>query len=777
MRQTMSNDTVYMPATFSATGRLPKDKEAVWENEQMQRAEFDRYRQETNAKLGLRGASTCAGSLHISLFFDGTNNNERYDTQNATPARPSNIARLFHATVQDRKSGYFSYYIPGVGTPFPEIGELDFSPLGMAGGNRGEDRINWGLLRIVDALQFASNNKFGLDNSVARAHVGAMATQWPYGLWGKLRRREAMKSLLEPLRARIAKALPKVLAIKLYVYGFSRGAAEARTFITWLSELLESTAGAEHPEQELIGIPLSIEFLGLMDTVASVGVAYAAPFADGHMDWADGTQQLPDEQRFPGWIKHCRHFVAAHEQRLCFPLESIRRPDGNYPSYAQEVIYPGMHSDVGGGYPMGDQGKACGGQGDLLSQIALHDMYAAAYAIGAPFSAPRSAIPDNLLQIKPNREMDATTQEDFDTSPELIARFNAWRTTLAPTAADNSPPSASAEPQPLSQPLEEVLAEQLALITGWRIDRYARGSYAWQPFFKQAPQTSEDQQKAEKQAHAAASAVIAKKRQNVQFSRDGSEQMLDFPGLPSYQPTIDQKQLREAAIEFKHDYEEQPRNHTSLTATVLDGVLRSTIYLLNDDDEAREYAQMKAAGEDHAKVLFKTDWVSKPHQVSSVPVHAAVVALFDDHVHDSRAAFLHGVLDSREMWGDYFRYRTVFFGTHSNKRLTAVVVAGRVNGVALAVPRQYRIALNDWKPAPGADVLPPPGFKVIDVATYKEVPFLPEALASLQPTHDIGPVVARQQQAVLLAEEAQRQQASLAFLESTGSLTPEEVGS
>ncbi|MGH8351709.1 MAG: hypothetical protein ACRES5_34945 [Pseudomonas sp.] len=33
------------------------------------------------------------------------------------------------------------------------------------------------------------------------------------------------------------------------------------------------------------------------------------------------SQALTDAGRFPGWIKDCRHFVAAHEQRLCFPFD------------------------------------------------------------------------------------------------------------------------------------------------------------------------------------------------------------------------------------------------------------------------------------------------------------------------------------------------------------------------------------------------------------------------------------------------------------------------
>ncbi|USC54991.1 DUF2235 domain-containing protein [Klebsiella pneumoniae] len=147
---------------------------------------------------------------------------------------------------------------------------------------------------------------------------------------------------------------PKLLGIKLYVYGFSRGAASARAFVNWLSELLPGgRRKGSKPELCLksgdVKIRLSIEFLGLLDTVASVGIANIAPFAEGHMGWADGTMELPDN----GLIKKCTHLVSSHEQRLCFPLDSICRSDGTYPSYATEVVYPGMHSDIGGGIPRG----------------------------------------------------------------------------------------------------------------------------------------------------------------------------------------------------------------------------------------------------------------------------------------------------------------------------------------------------------------------------------------------------------------------------------------
>ncbi|MFW7997237.1 DUF2235 domain-containing protein, partial [Klebsiella pneumoniae] len=103
---------------------------------------------------------------------------------------------------------------------------------------------------------------------------------------------------------------PKLTGIKLYVYGFSRGAAAARTFVRWLSELLPPPAAeGEKPPQCLqtggMQLPVSVEFLGLLDTVASVGVAHVVPVADGHMSWADGTMELPDDETYGGLIKKC----------------------------------------------------------------------------------------------------------------------------------------------------------------------------------------------------------------------------------------------------------------------------------------------------------------------------------------------------------------------------------------------------------------------------------------------------------------------------------------
>ncbi|MDU5807547.1 MAG: DUF2235 domain-containing protein, partial [Peptoniphilus harei] len=520
-------DLAWYPPAFPAQGRLPTHAALVGENCSRQDSHELDYRQELCLAANRRVEPPCCKTLHISLFFDGTGNNLNHDLYVAREEQrkgkpvvphPTNIARLFRATIGQGTAGgvgdkgaelldasgsgedkYYKYYLPGVGTPFPEIMDLDFSMTGLSMARRGEDRINWGLLRLIDALK-RTLTKTMLSESDCWDAVEKMATSMAsFGLTGSANRYETFQGLLKEMSADLQKALmpagpdkPKLLGIKLYVYGFSRGAAAARTFVNWLSELLpEPEEGKDKPGQCLavgeLKIPLSVEFLGIIDTVASVGVAHMAPVAEGHMGWADGTQELPEEKVYGGLIKRCVHLVSSHEQRLCFPLDSIRRADGRYPANSVEVIYPGMHSDLGGGYPPGDQGKAnADNDGYLLSQIALHEMYAAAFGAGAPLKLPKEVLPSELAKDI-WRTMPFDIGREFAIAPELVNRFNAWReVTLGQKTPDKSiPPEQAAKYDPPRAPVsvEKALEHQLGWITAWRINRYARGTYKTQRFY------------------------------------------------------------------------------------------------------------------------------------------------------------------------------------------------------------------------------------------------------------------------------------------------------
>ncbi|MBI6621901.1 DUF2235 domain-containing protein [Pseudomonas corrugata] len=757
---------VWAPPTFPVGGRLPVEIRKVTENYSKQTKEENLFRQTTNAR-GQKRHSACCHSLHISLFFDGTNNNEDNDTKKE---HPSNIAKLYHVSLRGasaEKSGYFSYYMPGVGTPFPEIGELDYSGNGLQFATGGEDRINWALVQVSSALTFALT-KNGIDDGIAKAKVESMSTsKGPMmSIFGAGRRRQVMKGLLEPLRPYVPKTRPEVLGVKLYVYGFSRGAAEARTFVSWLSQLFDTPDGAENPEQTLLGLPVSIEFLGLLDTVASVGIAHVAPFFAGHMDWADDTQLLPDAKTFPNFVKCCRHFVAAFEQRACFPLDSVRNEDGTYPPNTYEVVYPGVHSDVGGGYPKNDQGKARGGTNELVSQIVLHDLYAAAFAAGAPLQVPEAVLPKSLETEKLWRAMGPASEREFGVSDIVIERFNAWHhqtLQIVPPEDQDSTPTDGYHPLLLTTTVEDTLADQLGWITGWRIGRFANDlnkiddryqyndSYKHQPFFTEANEataydTAEQRSEYEDQKRAA-----------LENRQKEPAAAMNHPGPPIYEPQIDQTQLSQAATEFKHDYLDIGRQQTSLSGTVLDVVLRDTMYLLNENDEVRDHASIKASGEQRKKQLF-LDRFGKPSQDRGL---ALLVALFDDHIHDSRAWFMHDKLASRELWAGYFFYRMTYFGNENSRDLSPVVVAGRLLGVAvLAGATVYGIrrsgtlgAVGGLAAGMGAATI---GYQVIDKVSGAVVPFLPGAEKILQPTRHIGEVVIEQKKQIALDDHLQR---------------------
>jgi hypothetical protein len=74
------NAKVWAPPVFPLMGRLPSDVVKVTANYNKQTAEEIFHHRQVNAK-GQSQRFECCHSLHISLFFDGTNNNEFNDTK------------------------------------------------------------------------------------------------------------------------------------------------------------------------------------------------------------------------------------------------------------------------------------------------------------------------------------------------------------------------------------------------------------------------------------------------------------------------------------------------------------------------------------------------------------------------------------------------------------------------------------------------------------------------------------------------------------------------
>ncbi|POA34884.1 MULTISPECIES: DUF2235 domain-containing protein [unclassified Pseudomonas] len=714
-----SSDVAKVAPSFPQSRRLPTDPKQLAENIKRQKRDGTAFGNQQRKLLEAKGdthsGTPCSKTLHITLAFDGTNNNDKADSA-SIPSSCSNIARIFHASLGDdptiQAEGFYRFYCPGVGTVFPDIREFTPKNSGLIGASGGENRINWGLTRLIAALKDSIPGQDPLSLDDTRALVDTMATCWygnvvTAGLLenGEKKREAGMRPYMDDLekilnQRRDADEKPRILAMRLYVYGFSRGAAEARAFANWLQALTRCQGSNCKMEYRFAGLPISIEFLGICDTVAAVGLADSAPFAAGHMDWADGTMRLPDEAAEQGmdtslsddchFLKRCVHLVSAHEQRASFPLDSIRRRPKNadgqrdtskpssYRSGTVEYLYPGMHSDVGGGYPPGDQGKAMAGTDHLLSQIPLQHLYAEAFMAGAPLQVPQLALQPDVHETW--RAMSAETFDEFSVSDDLIKRFNAWQSDAASQAG----------------PLEDMIKKQQALITAWRIDRYA-GGLAQRDFFKNVspdmPEAKQDAWKALEKRHTAEATAAAEgkpaptyteaeeKEHQLNIQIVGQEKYDKARWEKAFEPPLDQSQLLGAAAEFRHDYRREwglvGDGHTSVA--VIDMLLGGTVYLINEEDEAEEYAYLHKEGTLRYEKMFSAPNKPKPGQED-------IVALFDDQVHDSRAWFMNtsGIVP-REPFTDYFRIRLVHFDNESNKQLSLLANAGRVLGLGIAV--------------------------------------------------------------------------------------------
>ncbi|WP_153102328.1 T6SS phospholipase effector Tle1-like catalytic domain-containing protein [Paraburkholderia hayleyella] len=386
--------------------------------------------------------TSCSQTLNITLFFDGTNNNdvETNPFRDSLRNTHTNVSRLHNAARDEQDKGIFKFYIPGVGTPFPEIGEEVYSTQGKSLAVGFGSRCVWGYTRVLSAIYWAiasdKTRRLIQDDDAPRI-CRAVSNGNPLPLARYIDRLGiAHKQAVDE------GAWPRTVSqVWINAIGFSRGAASARVFV---HKLVNEWArnGRIGYQSGKYALPYRVNFVGLFDTVASVGPPDSARVAvdiglfDGHFSMASGgALDIPDAVRF------CHHAFSVHEQRMSFPLDSIR----NGPVYGkhirEEVAYPGVHSDVGGGYAPNEQGKGRTSQprddSHKLSQIPLHDMYRVALSCGVPL----------LGSDEIDRRDDLIA--DFALSPETVMAFNAWRETV---------PKASSVEEALKAGMEQMLA-------------------------------------------------------------------------------------------------------------------------------------------------------------------------------------------------------------------------------------------------------------------------------------------------------------------------------
>ncbi|RSZ59634.1 DUF2235 domain-containing protein [Massilia atriviolacea] len=391
----MSNAAANTPKPAPLTGqRVLSAKEEI------------RRAQALACNLPEKNTPSCTGQAYLGVFFDGTGNNRDKDVGKH---KQSNVVRLWRVHKDNSaKLGVApaiyirKEYVPGVGTPFPLIGEPGETKMGKAMANGGQSRIVWGLIQSMNAL-----------HRYVKGGVPLMYDE-PAGEFAQSEGDGSTSSAIEKLRPFMTQlkgillsSKPTVTQYNVSVYGFSRGAAEARVFCQWFYRLCEKNGD----EYTFAGVPVRIYFLGIFDTVAAVGPTSGDivmdNIASGKFGWAKGNLRIHPA------IERCVHFVASHEVRASFPLDSVRYL-GKYPANCFEVVYPGVHSDVGGGYSPGAQGRsilpADGLSYNFSAQFPYIDMYHEAMATGVPLVPIHDMSKESLRDFTPTLQ----TREDYN---------------------------------------------------------------------------------------------------------------------------------------------------------------------------------------------------------------------------------------------------------------------------------------------------------------------------------------------------------------------------
>lgn len=327
--------------------------------------------------------------LTIGVFFDGTCNN-KYNLNNEENLRMnpemksrflidskkvtipqdkdknksyfgtfSNVAELFEAYDEKSTSNTSKVYVEGIGTVEPVTDEAG-------------KRISSGALDDQPGYAFGKGEQ---------------------GINGKIER--GCKMIVDEIKAITKGGKDKkatISTLTIDVFGFSRGAAAARSFTNRIEKAPENGMADADVIVALMNRELTpsertriieaqiqmisedknvnlrkylrdrnitiekiiVRFLGIFDTVSSF-----APGSFLDLNFDNDVRELG--LSVPKEVKKVVHLVAADEYRKNFSLTSIT-------PYKQgvELILPGAHSDVGGGYNVTEHEKIAMGSSDKL---------------------------------------------------------------------------------------------------------------------------------------------------------------------------------------------------------------------------------------------------------------------------------------------------------------------------------------------------------------------------------------------------------------------------
>lgn len=254
---------------------------------------------------------------NLVICCDGTNN--QFGSQN------SSVVRLVQ--VLDRRAEYQQiYYDPGIGTlPEPGIYTRTFKKVselsGLAFGTGMTQKVERAYSFLMDHWQPGSKvYLFGFSR-------GAFTVRVLAGLLHSLGLLSSGQHNLVPYAMRLFKSLR------------GNDGDDGKDSKYWrLSNEFRQTF-ARPVEDGETQKRFQIHFMGLWDTVSSVG-------------WVWEPATFPYTAKNPS-VRCVRHAVAIDERRWFFRQNLLKAAEGQD---FEEMWFPGVHSDVGGGYPVNESG-------------------------------------------------------------------------------------------------------------------------------------------------------------------------------------------------------------------------------------------------------------------------------------------------------------------------------------------------------------------------------------------------------------------------------------
>tara|TARA_R110000764_G_scaffold33224_6_gene74595 strand:- start:24182 stop:26065 length:1884 start_codon:yes stop_codon:yes gene_type:complete len=290
-------------------------------------------------------------TLRVGMFFDGTLNNMNNAAFTAQ-CRKEDLTQFDQQTLEVIREfceaeGY---------SDFSEDGRYDSTP----DTSFGNEASNVALLYDLYVDQADTAIEAGAKQASLAVYIDGIGTTsggadslagyaFGQGEAGVVERVKQSPEVFSKKLRELVDNNPEVLIekIRFDIFGFSRGAAAARHFANEvlvadggvMSGYISRSLPAFVPEFKWRS-HTSINFIGIFDTVAAIGDP-----ARGHLSVGDAKNPGVNLHLARGCANKVVHLTAADEHRHNFSLNRVNS------AYHEELVLPGVHSNLGGGYP------------------------------------------------------------------------------------------------------------------------------------------------------------------------------------------------------------------------------------------------------------------------------------------------------------------------------------------------------------------------------------------------------------------------------------------